>query len=212
MGRTLAVHHLKRPASEAELRVAECALREGEHRGGCYGEDEDRLRKAILPDALVEGPVAHDVLPLPVPFPAPRLREAPEHLLVGHRDGVAFDDDVDAGLPGVTARRQDHVRMSVNVGGFLLVGSGTEMEGIVGPHGDERSDVRSAVASNCADPEQLSGLEDAAGLLPICGDRLRIAVTLVKPGNWRAHEDHPLPSMRILYTWRTCLRRHCADR
>ena len=53
---------------------------------------------------------------------ASRRRQGAQLLVVRDPVGGALDDDVEPALPLVAAGRQDHVRVVLEVAGFLLVG------------------------------------------------------------------------------------------
>ena len=79
------------------------------------------------------------------------------HDLAWSRAG-SLDHDVEPSLPVATAGRQHDVPVGSEIHGLLLVFAGGEVDGVVEPDSDEWRDVRSTVAPNSRDPEQLGTL------------------------------------------------------
>ena len=77
---------------------------------------------------MLEAALSDPIAPSPVPLSCPGISEAAELLVVGDPVCVALDDDVESVLPIVAAGRQDHMRAVGEVGGFLLAGSGAEVD------------------------------------------------------------------------------------
>src|SRR5258708_39806857 len=96
----------------------------------------------------MEAAVACLVLPSPVPLICPRLSEALQHRVVGDRNGVALDHDVQPVLPVGAAGYEDHARVAAQVERLLLAWAGGEVNGAVEPDGNQRRDGRPAA---CAD-------------------------------------------------------------
>src|SRR6185437_4565591 len=119
-------------------------------------------------------------------------------VLVGDLDRVTFDDHVQPPVPGVAPGAEDHMPVAAQVDGLLLVGAGAEVQGAVGPHGDQWRHVRTAVGPYGGDPEQLGLRQRPAGLLPLSGGRGGIAESLIQ-GSYRGrHGGTSLPVVRRL--------------
>src|SRR5262249_19872169 len=115
---------------------------------------------------VVEAAVAHRKSPSPVPLSGPLFGEALQSCLIGDLESVALDHYVQPVIPLAAACRQYHVRVVLEVDGFLLVRPGTEVQRAVKPHRHRGRNVRSAVSANRAYPEDLGRLDCAARVLP----------------------------------------------
>jgi hypothetical protein len=74
-----------------------------------------------------------------------RIGEALELGVVGHADGLAFDNEVEALVQGVITRSQDAMSVVDEVLGFALGRTRAEIEGIIEPYRQDRGDVGPAI-------------------------------------------------------------------
>src|SRR3954447_3738828 len=143
--------------------MAEAALRERKDLRRADGEHErgpDVVSKAVLADL---------VLPSPVPLLRPRRGQPVELLRVGDTRRLALHDHVEAALPVVGAGGQRDARVAGEVARLLLVRARAEVQRIVEPDGDERGDVRAAIAADGRDPEDPRLLDRLERVLPTGG-------------------------------------------
>src|ERR1700729_4642441 len=143
--------------------VTEVSLGEGKNLRWADSEHERGPRvvsKAILTDL---------VLPSPVPLLRPGCGEPVELLYVGDPGRLALDNHVEAALPVIGAGGQRDARVAGEVARLLLVRARGEVQGVVEPDGDERSDVRPAVCADGRDPEDLGLLDCLERVLPTGG-------------------------------------------
>ena len=119
-------------AAEAEPGLGEFALGEGQHLAGTDLEDVGDAR------FVVEGAVAHVVLPVAVVLRVPHFGKRAQQGFIGDPLGPSLDDDVEAGLPAVVARGERALIVGAQVEGFLLAGTGAEIERAVAPDRRER--------------------------------------------------------------------------
>src|SRR6202042_3005792 len=111
----------------------------------------------------------------PVPLLRPGDGEPVELPCVGDAARIALDNHVEAALPVVGARGQRDARVAGEVVRLLLVWPRGEVQCVVEPDGDERSDVWPAVGADGRDPEDLGLLDRLERVLPAGGLRLRFA-------------------------------------
>src|SRR5580704_12037860 len=122
--------------------VTEVSLGEGKNLRWADSEHERGPRvvsKAILTDL---------VLPSPVPLLRPGCGKPVELLCVGDAGRLALDDNIEAALPIVGASGQRDARVAGEVARLLLVRACGEVQRVVEPDGDERSDVWPAVGAD----------------------------------------------------------------
>src|SRR5579863_9475879 len=122
------------------------------------GEGEDLLRRHtvhvdisledLIAVAMVETVSADRVVPASVPFELPHLVDTGEDVGGGHANRFALDRDVEASVPVVTTREQDHARVVLQVHDLLLIVAGTEVQGLPVPHRDQWCDVRSSIRAH----------------------------------------------------------------
>jgi hypothetical protein len=140
--------------------LAERALAEDEHLGWLHLEDRC---PAVF---VLEASVSDLIAPAPVPLPSPSARKPLELRVTGHPDSGAFDDDVGSVFPLVAPGRQDDVCVVCEVDGFLLARAGAEVDRVVEPDRYEWRRVRSAVAADGRDPEELGLFERLPRVVP----------------------------------------------
>src|SRR4051812_43952270 len=143
--------------------VAEAALGEGKDSCWVDGVHEcgpDVVSKAILTDL---------VLPSAVPLLRPGCGQPVELLCVGDAGRLALDNHVEAALPVVGPSGQRDARVAGEVERLLLVLARGEVQRVVEPDGDERSDVGPAVCADGRDPEDLGLLDRLERVLPTGG-------------------------------------------
>src|SRR3984885_3145796 len=149
--------------------VAEAALGEGKNFRWADSEHEDgpgAVSKAILADL---------VFPSPVPLFCPGCGEPVELLCVGDAGRLALHNHVKAAPPGIGARGKRDAGVAGEVARLLLIRTRGEVQCVVEPDGDERSDVRPAVCADGRDPEDLGLLCRLERVLPTGGPCRRIA-------------------------------------
>jgi len=155
--------------SEAMSCVAEAALGESEDFRWANSEHErgpDVVSKAILTNL---------VSPSAIPLLRPSRREPAELLRVGDAGRLALDNHVEAALPVVGARGQRDARVTGEVARLLLIRACGEVQCVVEPDGDERSDVWAAVGTDGRDPEDPGLLDRLKRVLPTDRPCCRIA-------------------------------------
>src|ERR1700735_2529045 len=143
--------------------VAEAPLCEGKDFRWADGEHERSsgvVFKAVLTDL---------VIPSSVPLARPGCGKPLELPCVGDAGRLALDNHVEAALPVVGASGQGDVRVAGEVARLLLAGAGSEVQRVVEPDGDQRSDVRPAVCADGRDPEDLGVVDRLKRGLPTGG-------------------------------------------
>lgn len=142
-------------------RVRERPLAEGQDLVRANAIDE-----SLAPAWMMKPTVPGLVTPLAVPLGRPRLSQSSQQVIVRDRHGRALDHHVESAGPSVAAAREHHVRIGTQVDGLLLRLTGREVDRVVEPHRDKRTDVRSAVGTDRRDPEELSVVQDPSRLGP----------------------------------------------
>jgi len=142
--------------SELVTRMTECPFGEGENLLRSDLEDEHFAVEDFFAIAMMKAVDADGVIPTTVPLVRPRFGDANEFLLGFHSVRHAFDHDVETLIPIVAARGEGHVIVVRQIHALLFFGSGSEEQGVIDPHGNERRDVGSPVSTDRGNPKELS--------------------------------------------------------
>src|ERR1039457_6935212 len=141
---------------------------------GPFGEGEDLLRRDpihvdllfenSLSVTMVETAVAERVLPASVPLVRPDFGRSGQLVVRRRSRSYSLDHDVQAFVPTITTRREDHLVMVAKIHGLLFVRSSREIESVVGPYADEWRDVSTTISAYRGYPKELCILESGEGV------------------------------------------------